>query len=64
MARGEPLADGSRGVIVNTASVAAFDGPIGRLAYSASKGGVVAMTLPAARTCTMVGSGCCTIARG
>ena len=42
-------ADGLRGVIVNTASVAAFDGQIGQLAYSASKGGVVAMTLPAAR---------------
>ncbi|MEL6208145.1 MAG: SDR family NAD(P)-dependent oxidoreductase [Pseudomonadota bacterium] len=44
-----PLADGGRGVIVNTASVAAFDGQIGQAAYAASKGGVVAMTLPAAR---------------
>src|SRR3546814_19129818 len=41
--------DGERGVIVNTASVAAFDGQVGQVAYSASKGGVVAMTLPVAR---------------
>jgi NAD(P)-dependent dehydrogenase (short-subunit alcohol dehydrogenase family) len=45
----EPLEGGERGVIVNTASVAAFDGQIGQAAYSASKGGVVAMTLPIAR---------------
>ena len=45
----EPLADGERGVIINTASVAAFDGQIGQAAYSASKGGVVGMTLPIAR---------------
>ncbi|NHN75811.1 SDR family NAD(P)-dependent oxidoreductase [Azotobacter chroococcum] len=45
----EPEADGERGVIVNTASVAAFDGQIGQAAYAASKGGVVAMTLPLAR---------------
>ncbi|QPH54466.1 SDR family NAD(P)-dependent oxidoreductase [Pontivivens ytuae] len=50
MAAAEPLtADGERGVIVNTASVAAFDGQIGQIAYSASKGGVVGMTLPMAR---------------
>ncbi len=49
MATTEPLEDGERGVIVNTASVAAFDGQIGQLAYSASKGAVVGMTLPAAR---------------
>ena len=49
MARTEPTADGERGVIVNTASVAAFDGQIGQPAYAASKGGVHAMTLPAAR---------------
>jgi NAD(P)-dependent dehydrogenase (short-subunit alcohol dehydrogenase family) len=48
MAHNEPL-DGDRGVIVNTASVAAFDGQIGQAAYSASKGGVVGMTLPIAR---------------
>jgi len=49
MARTEPTADGDRGVIVNTASVAAFDGQIGQPAYAASKGGVHAMTLPVAR---------------
>jgi NAD(P)-dependent dehydrogenase (short-subunit alcohol dehydrogenase family) len=48
IARGEPV-DGERGVIVNTASVAAFDGQIGQAAYSASKGGVSALTLPVAR---------------
>jgi NAD(P)-dependent dehydrogenase (short-subunit alcohol dehydrogenase family) len=48
MARNEPE-DGERGVIVNTASIAAFDGQIGQAAYAASKGGVVAMTLPVAR---------------
>ena len=49
MIAGEPLHDGERGVCINTASIAAFDGQIGQIAYSASKGGVVAMTLPAAR---------------
>ena len=49
MSRAEPNAAGERGVIVNTASVAAFDGQIGQSAYAASKGGVVAMTLPIAR---------------
>ena len=49
IARGEPEADGERGVIINTASVAAFDGQIGQAAYAASKGGVAAMTLPVAR---------------
>lgn len=49
MARGEPDAQGNRGVIINTASIAAYDGQIGQAAYAASKGGVVAMTLPAAR---------------
>jgi NAD(P)-dependent dehydrogenase (short-subunit alcohol dehydrogenase family) len=49
MALNAPNADGERGVIVNTASVAAFDGQIGQAAYAASKGGVAAMTLPAAR---------------
>jgi NAD(P)-dependent dehydrogenase (short-subunit alcohol dehydrogenase family) len=51
----EPLEDGERGVIVNTASVAAFDGQIGQLAYAASKGAVVSMTLPAARDLAAVG---------
>jgi len=48
MSKNEPV-DGERGVVVNTASVAAFDGQIGQVAYSASKGGIVGMTLPAAR---------------
>ena len=49
LARGETLPDGERGVIVSTASVAAYEGQIGQAAYSASKGGVMAMTLPIAR---------------
>ena len=51
----EPLDDGERGAIVNTASVAAEDGQIGQAAYSASKGGVVGMTLPIARDLTSEG---------
>ena len=51
----EPLADGARGAIVNTASIAAFEGQIGQVAYAASKGGVVGMTLPAARECARFG---------
>jgi NAD(P)-dependent dehydrogenase (short-subunit alcohol dehydrogenase family) len=49
MSHNEPLADGERGVIINTASVAAYEGQIGQAAYAASKAGVVGMTLPAAR---------------
>ena len=60
----EPLADGERGVIVNTASVAAFDGQIGQAAYSASKGGVVGMTLPIARDLAAAGIRVNTIAPG
>jgi NAD(P)-dependent dehydrogenase (short-subunit alcohol dehydrogenase family) len=60
----EPLGDGERGVVVNTASIAAYDGQIGQLAYSASKGGVVGMTLPAARDLSAVGIRVCTIAPG
>jgi NAD(P)-dependent dehydrogenase (short-subunit alcohol dehydrogenase family) len=56
--------DGERGVIVNTASVAAFDGQIGQLAYSASKGAVVGMTLPAARDLSVVGIRVLAIAPG
>lgn len=63
MARTEPV-DGSRGAIVNTASVAAFDGQIGQAAYSASKGGVVGLTLPAARDLSSVGVRVNTIAPG
>ncbi len=64
IAKAEPRGDGQRGVIINTASVAAFDGQIGQLAYSASKGGVVAMTLPAARDLSVAGIRVCTIAPG
>ena len=64
MSRNEPDADGQRGVIINTASVAAFDGQIGQIAYSASKGGVVGMTLPAARDLSKVGIRVATIAPG
>jgi NAD(P)-dependent dehydrogenase (short-subunit alcohol dehydrogenase family) len=60
----EPLAEGERGVIVNTASVAAFEGQIGQLAYSASKGAIVGMTLPAARDLSVVGIRVVTIAPG
>jgi NAD(P)-dependent dehydrogenase (short-subunit alcohol dehydrogenase family) len=49
MGKAEPMADGERGIIVNVASVAAFDGQIGQAAYAASKGGVASLTLPAAR---------------
>jgi NAD(P)-dependent dehydrogenase (short-subunit alcohol dehydrogenase family) len=64
MAKNEPNADGERGVIINTASVAAFDGQIGQAAYSASKGGVVGMTLPIARDLAELGIRVCTIAPG
>ena len=64
MAKNEPGADGERGVIVNTASVAAFEGQIGQAAYSASKGGVVGMTLPIARDLASYGIRVCTIAPG
>lgn len=64
MAKNEADADGCRGVVVNTASVAAFDGQIGQVAYAASKGGVVGMTLPAARDLSKVGIRVCTIAPG
>jgi NAD(P)-dependent dehydrogenase (short-subunit alcohol dehydrogenase family) len=60
----EPLTDGERGVVVNTASVAAFDGQVGQEAYSASKGGVVGMTLPMARDLAQWGIRVCTIAPG
>ncbi|CAN7428697.1 SDR family NAD(P)-dependent oxidoreductase [Microbacterium sp. LjRoot45] len=64
MAAAEPSASGDRGVIVNTASVAAFDGQIGQPAYAASKGGVHAMTLPIARELARHGIRVCTIAPG
>lgn len=64
MARNEPTGGGERGVIVNTASVAAFDGQVGQAAYSASKGGVVSMTLPMARDLASIGIRVVTIAPG
>ncbi len=64
MAENEPTEDGERGVIVNTASVAAFDGQVGQVAYAASKGGVVGLTLPAARDLAVVGVRVCSIAPG
>jgi len=64
ISRTEPTPSGDRGVIVNTASVAAFDGQIGQPAYSASKGGVHAMTLPIARELARRGIRVCTIAPG
>ena len=60
----EPNADGERGVCVNTASIAAFDGQIGQVAYAASKGGIVGMTLPAARDVASKGVRVVTIAPG
>jgi NAD(P)-dependent dehydrogenase (short-subunit alcohol dehydrogenase family) len=64
MAKNEPQAFGERGVIINTASVAAFDGQIGQIAYAASKAGVVGMTLPAARDLAPAGIRVVTIAPG
>jgi NAD(P)-dependent dehydrogenase (short-subunit alcohol dehydrogenase family) len=62
--RTEPLEEGERGVIINTASVAAYDGQIGQAAYASSKGGVVGLTLPAARELAQFGIRVCTIAPG
>lgn len=62
--RNAPNAEGERGVIVNTASIAAFDGQIGQAAYAASKGGIVAMTLPIARDLARCGIRVMTIAPG
>ena len=64
MLANEPRESGERGVCVNTASIAAFDGQIGQIAYSASKGGIVGMTLPAARDLAVAGIRVCTIAPG
>ena len=65
MIEADPLGeDGERGVCVNTASIAAYDGQIGQIAYSASKGGVVGLTLPAARDLAQYGVRVCTIAPG
>jgi len=64
MSANQPNADGERGVIINTASIAAFEGQIGQAAYSASKGGIVAMALPVARELARVGIRVMTIAPG
>jgi 3-hydroxyacyl-CoA dehydrogenase/3-hydroxy-2-methylbutyryl-CoA dehydrogenase len=64
MLSNDPSESGERGVCVNTASIAAFDGQIGQVSYSASKGGIVAMTLPAARDLASMGIRVCTIAPG
>ena len=64
MAKNQPNDEGERGVVVNTASVAAFDGQIGQAAYAASKGGIVGMTLPIARDLAELGIRVCTIAPG
>ncbi|MEM1379612.1 MAG: SDR family oxidoreductase [Pseudomonadota bacterium] len=64
MMNNEPMSDGQRGVIINTASVAAFEGQMGQAAYSASKGGIVGMTLPIARDLARDGIRCNTIAPG
>ena len=64
MAKNQPNRDGERGVIINTASVAAFEGQIGQAAYAASKGGVVSMTITIARDLAQMGIRVCTIAPG
>jgi NAD(P)-dependent dehydrogenase (short-subunit alcohol dehydrogenase family) len=64
MAENEPTSDGERGVVINTASVAAYDGQIGQAAYAASKGGVVSLTLPVAREFAAIGVRVVTIAPG
>jgi 3-hydroxyacyl-CoA dehydrogenase / 3-hydroxy-2-methylbutyryl-CoA dehydrogenase len=64
MVENEPIQSGERGVCVNTASIAAFDGQIGQIAYAASKGGIVSMTLPAARDLAPLGVRVCAIAPG
>ena len=64
MQKNDPMADGERGVIINTASIAAYEGQIGQAAYAASKGGVVGLTLPAARDLAKWGIRVVTIAPG
>ena len=64
MCKNEPEPTGERGVLINTASVAAYDGQIGQAAYAASKGGIVGMTLPIARDLARNGIRCMTIAPG
>ena len=62
MVKNTPNSEGERGVLINTASIAAFDGQVGQVAYAASKGGVVGLTLPIARDLSQYGIRCCTIA--
>ena len=64
MSRNEPNDDGERGVVINVASIAAYEGQIGQAAYSASKGGIVGMTLPLARDLASYGIRVLTIAPG
>ena len=64
MSKNQPDADGLRGVIINTASIAAMDGQIGQAAYAASKGAIVSMTLPIARDLSSIGIRVNTIAPG
>ncbi len=64
IARSEPTEDGGRGVIINTASIAAYEGQIGQLPYAAAKGGIVSMTLVAARDLSPTGIRVVTIAPG
>ena len=64
MAATEPDTDGQRGVVINTASIAAYDGQVGQAAYASSKGGVVGLTLPAARDLAQHGIRVMTIAPG
>lgn len=64
IAQTDPQADGQRGVVVNTASIAAYDGQIGQAAYASSKGGIVGLTLPAARDLAQHGIRVCAIAPG
>ena len=64
MARNTPNSDGERGVIINTASIAAYEGQLGQAAYSASKGGIIAMALPIARELAKLGIRVMTIAPG
>ncbi|NWJ00047.1 HCD2 dehydrogenase, partial [Crypturellus undulatus] len=64
MSRNEPDGDGHRGLVVNTASVAAFEGQVGQAAYAASKGGIVGLTLPVARDLAPLGIRVVTVAPG
>jgi len=64
LSKAEPLEAGERGIAINTASVAAYDGQIGQASYSSSKGGIVALTLPAARELAQFGIRVCAIAPG